>query len=131
MCASLRQLGVECSVGILTVAKPFAKGANRLGLSESLLKVVAEVLDDLVHVGLHDQDRRGGVVADDGALHAGMLRAVNLAEHVVLDLAVDHGAAVLVEVGLQSCYMLGLVFTTIANAIWESYRTLIHLKSVP
>lgn len=40
-------------------------------------------------------------MAHDGALHACVLPALDLTEHVVLDLTVDDGAAVLVEVGLD------------------------------
>ena len=84
----------------LTVAEPVAKVADLALLDEARVEVLAELVDDRVHVGLHGQHGRGGVVADDGALHAGVLDALDLAEHVVLDSSVNHGAAVLVEVGL-------------------------------
>lgn len=85
----------------LTEAQPLPELTRLAGLYELLVKVLIEFLDHRVHIRLHDQHRRGGVVAHHGALHLGVLGALHLAEHVVLDLAIDDGAAVLVEVGLD------------------------------
>lgn len=87
--------------GGLTEAEPLAELAGLARLDEPFVEVPGKIVHDRVHVGLHDQHGRGGVVAHDGALHARVLAALDLAEHVVLDLAVDHGAAVLIEVGLD------------------------------
>ena len=85
----------------LTEAKPLPELAGRARLDEPLVKVPGEVVYHGIHVGFHDEDRRGGVVADDGALHPGVLRALHLAEQMVLNLAIDNRATVLVEVRLD------------------------------
>lgn len=85
-----------------TEADPFAEiaGLSVVSLDEAGLQVVAEVGDDGIHERLQSQDAAHGVVLDDGALHAGMVGLVGLAEEVVGDLAIDDGAVVVVELGL-------------------------------
>lgn len=82
------------------VAEPLAELALFLGVDVAGLEVAEEVVDDLVHEWFHGENAGDGVVADYGALHAGVQGVVDFAEHVVGDLAVDDAAAVLVEVTL-------------------------------
>ena len=59
--------------------------------------MLAKIRYDSIHMRLHRQHAGHGVVADDRTLEARMLDVVDLAEHVVRDLAIDVGAAVLVK----------------------------------
>lgn len=72
-----------------------------VGLNEPLLQVLQEAGNDLVHVWLHGQDGRHRVVAHHGMLQLCVFDIVALQEYVVLGLAVDDGAAILIEVGLD------------------------------
>jgi hypothetical protein len=87
-----------------TVGKPFTKGAfddlARPFADEARLEMVDKVLYHGVHMWLHRPHTGNRVVADDRALETSMLDLVDLAEHVIGDLAIDDGAAVLVEVCL-------------------------------
>ena len=82
--------------------------------------MVAKVLDDLVHVRLHCPDAGDGIVADNGSLESGMLDVVDLAEHVVCNLAINDRAAVLVEVGLEEKVPLANSNSTACYAMRDS-----------
>ena len=83
-----------------TVTKPFTELARLGGLDVTLLEVVEEVGDDLIHVRLHGQHTRNRVVADHRAFKAGVFDIITLAEHMVGDFAIDERGTVLVKVGL-------------------------------
>jgi len=86
---------------MLTIAQPIAKVARLLGFNVTLLEDVDEVGNDRVHQRLHGQDGGHRVVAHHRALDLCMEGRINLREHVEDLLPVDHGAAVLVKVGLD------------------------------
>lgn len=79
-------------------------------LDETVFEVSAEIHDDFVNVRLECKDTAHRIILDDWTLHAGVGCLVCCAEEVVGELAVDIGAAVMVELGLGENFCVNSIY---------------------
>lgn len=116
----------------LTVSEPFTKVKSLLSagsVDEALFDVLAEVVENNINMGLQGLNIAHRVVLGYWSLHFGMLSWAGGAEDMVYDLSVDHGAVVVVELGL-------IIGTFVSQLGGLQHRvcgklTLSHLPSVP
>lgn len=95
----------------LTVQNPIAKIEGLPGCRarcEALIELGAQLLNDLVDMGLEGGDTVGVVKLGNGLLFRCVLCLVNLAEEVVDNMAIDEGTASLVILGLWDKVSMGL-----------------------